>query len=86
MGIHTQLLDCEEEAELTRPHRFAYDSILMPASSLGLREQQSEDVLSNDGAAGATVRPAFASFVEPESANLNDSDSLCIEFKEDIND
>ena len=90
IGINTHLLDCEEEGELTRPHRFAYDSILQPANSLALQEQRSADGLMDfDGAKGHTARPAFASFIvvpHTERDREQDSDSLRIDFKDDLDE
>lgn len=91
MGINTNLLDCEEEGELTRPHRFAYDSILQPSVTdpLPERTQQEMDFGSARGNT-ARPRPAFASFVaavpHTERERQNDSDSLRIDFKDDLDD
>ena len=91
MAINTNLLDCEEEGELTRPHRFAYDSILQPSASDALPEQTLQELdLDNVKGNTARPRPAFASFVaavpHTERERQNDSDSLRIDFKDDLDD
>ena len=74
------MLDGEEESDMTRPNRYAYDSFLQPSSSM---QTGADDELS----ASAFVqrsKPAFASFMEP--SGIDKQDGLKFDLKDELNE
>lgn len=84
---HSDLLDVEEESEMTRPHRYAYDSFLQPSSSLLARADDDQEA----SAVVSRGKPAFASFVEPYAVGDDDDrkydDGIVVsDVKDDLNE